>query len=121
MSPSKLLPLLLVQVVLICSQAEAAIVNPSEAAAVFNLNAVTGWVRFFESEEITTILVNLEGLDEPVTEWSIHQFPVDETLSPSDRCSLDNVGNVYDPRPPGVVVPEPCGDSACQVGDLSGR
>ena len=116
MSPSKLLPLLLVQVVL---QAEAAIVNPSEAAAVFNLNAVTGWVRFFESEEITTILVNLEGLDEPVTEWSIHQFPVDETLSPSDRCSLDNVGNVYDP--PGVGVPETCGDSVCKVGDLSGR
>ena len=94
--------------VLFCLQVRAAIVEPSQAAAVFNLNSVTGWVRFYESENQTTILVNLQGLDAAVMDWSIRTLPVDETLRPSVRCSEDYLGGVYTPR--GV-----------DVGNLSGR
>ena len=60
------------------------------------MNNVAGWVRFYVFETNGTIEVNLVGLSGNVT-WRIHEFPVDLTLDPADRCSRDNLGQVYDP------------------------
>ena len=109
---------------LVGSGVESAIVQPTSATAVFNSNGVTGWVRFFHSEPepLADIIVNLQGLTE-AADWSIHELPVDETLSPVDRCSEAYLGGVYNPTNEQVVNNSDCGNnpSACPVGDLSGR
>lgn len=99
---------------------EAAIVQPTSATAVFNLNGVTGWVRFFENDPLADIVLNLQGLTEDA-DWSIHELPVDETLSPNDRCSEAYLGGVYNPTNAPVVANPDCSANPCPVGDLSGR
>ena len=69
--------------------------TPTTASTTFNLNGVTGWVRFYEMENVTSILVNLVGFDGQTADWSIRQLPVDSTLQPLDRCSEDYLGGVY--------------------------
>ena len=120
---SSLPVLLLVLVPVSIIPAEAAIDQPISATAVFNLNGVTGWVRFFHNvpQPLTDILVNLQGLTQEA-EWSIRQFPVDETLSPSDRCSDDYLGTVFNPNNAAPVADNPdCSAVSCPVGDLSLR
>lgn len=120
--PMSLLPVLLVALVSVSIQVEAAIVQPTSATAVFNLNGVTGWVRFFQDNPLADVLVNLQGLTQNA-DWSIHQFPVDETLSPSDRCSDDYLGTVFNPNDapvPALSNPD-CSAVSCPVGDLSLR
>jgi hypothetical protein len=115
--------LLLVLVSAVSIQVEAAIVQPTSATAVFNLNGVTGWVRFFQDDPLADIVVNVQGLTQSA-DWSIRQFPVDETLSPSDRCSDEYLGSVFNPN---GVAPDPalsnpdCSTVSCPVGDLSLR
>ena len=105
---------------LLSSSVRAAVVNPTIAAAVFNLNGVTGWIRFFENENLTDVVVNLEGLSQGITGWSVRELPVDETLQPSERCSRAYLGKVYNPTD--VVLSAQCGGGAtCAVGDLYGR
>ena len=106
-------------VALLSTSARAAVVIPTQATAVFNLNGVTGWIRFSENEneDLTQILVNLEGLNQQDTEWSIHRLPVDKTLIPSERCSETYLGEVYNPDNVNI----PCDGIQCAVGDLSGR
>lgn len=107
--------------VLLSSSVRAAVVSPSVAAAVYNLNGVTGWIRFFESESEnqTGILVNLKGLSQEITGWSVRELPVDETIRPSDRCTQAYLGRVYDPTD--VVLATQCDNASCAVGDLYGR
>ena len=100
---------------------EAAIVQPTSATAVFNLNGVTGWVRFFHDDPLADIVLDLHGLTQDA-DWSIRELPVDETLSPSDRCSDAYLGSVYNPTGAPVVPNPNCtGVNSCPVGDLSGR
>ena len=87
------------------------VVNPTTASAVFNLNGISGWIRFYENETVTSILVNLIGLNQPVTEWSIRKLSADSTLQPSERCSETYLGGVYNT----TMV------TGSAVGDLSGR
>ena len=87
-------------------------VNPTRASAVFNLKGVTGQISFTEEQNITTIAVNLQGLRTSISQWSIRQLPADNTLSPTDRCSEEYLGGVYDNA---IAV------RATAVGDLSRR
>ena len=66
------------------------------ATAVFGASGVTGWIRFFEYYDHIAVVVNMVGFASNAS-WSIHQLPVDLTLSPSDKCSEDYLGPVYDP------------------------
>ena len=70
-------------------------IAPTAASSTFNLNGVTGWVRFYEMENVTSILVNLVGFNGQTADWSIRQLPVDSTLQPLDRCSEDYLGEIY--------------------------
>ena len=117
-----LLPILFLVLVSVSIPAVAAIDQPISATAVFNLNGVTGWVRFFhdEPQPLADVLVNLQGLTQDA-EWSIRQFPVDETLSPSDRCSDDYLGTVFNPNGAPIVSDPDCSAVSCPVGDLSLR
>ena len=99
-------------------QVEAAIVQPTSVTAVFNMNGVTGWVRFFQDDPPADILVNLQGLTQDA-DWSIHELPVDETLSPSDRCSENYLGIVFNPNDAPALSNPDCDTDRCPVGDLS--
>ena len=111
--------LVLLQLALVFSlKAEAAIVQPTSATAVFNMNGVTGWVRFFQDNPQVDILVNLQGLTENA-DWSIRELPVDETLSPSDRCSENYLGMVFNPNDAPALSNPDCNTDRCPVGDLS--
>lgn len=116
------LPVLLLVLVSVSIPAEAAIVQPISATAVFNLNGVTGWVRFFhdDPQPLADVLVNLQGLTQDA-DWSIREFPVDETLSPSDRCSDDYLGTVFNPNGAPASSNPDCSAVSCPVGDLSLR
>lgn len=87
------------------------VVNTTTASAVFNLNGISGWIRFYENDNHTSILVNLVGLNQLVTEWSIRELSADNTLQPSERCSVSYLGGVYNAS---MVM-------GSAVGDLSGR
>ena len=80
---------------------------PTTASATFNLNGVTGWIRFYEMETVTSILVNLVGFDGQTADWSVRQLPVDNTLQPLDRCSEDYLGGIYNAT---TVQGVPAGD-----------
>ena len=111
--------LVLLQLALVFSlKAEAAIVQSTSATAVFNMNGVTGWVRFFQDNPQVDILVNLQGLTENA-DWSIRELPVDETLSPSDRCSENYLGMVFNPNDAPALSNPDCNTDRCPVGDLS--
>ena len=113
---SSLLPLLLALVLSV--QVEAAVVQPTSATAVFNLNGVTGWVRFFQNDPLADIVVNLQGLTQDA-DWSIRNLPVDETLSPNDRCSEDYLDTVFNPNDAPAINNPDCNTDRCPVGDLS--
>ncbi len=68
---------------------------PTTASTTFNLNGVTGWIRFYEMENVTSILVNLVGFNGQTADWSVRQLSVDNTLQPLDRCSEDYLGGIY--------------------------
>lgn len=109
---SPVLLALILHAALLVSCQRVVVVNPTSANAVFNLNGVTGWIRFYENENLTSIIVNLEGLNQQVTEWSIRELPADNTLQPSERCSEAYLGRIYN-------TTNMLAGSA--VGDLSGR
>lgn len=109
---SPLLLAILLHLVAFASSQRVVVENPTRARALFNLNGVTGWIGFYENKTSTSIMVNLQGLEQPVSEWSIRELPADNTLSPSIRCSEDYLGGVYNTT--NMVM----GDAA---GDLSGR
>ena len=88
------------------------VVNPSAARAVFNLRGVTGSIMFYESQTGTSVMVNLQGLSQQVSMWSIREQPADNTVQPSNRCSEEYLGRVYNSS---TMV------NGAPVGDLSGR
>lgn len=115
------LPALLVVALAFSLHAEAAIDQPTSATAVFNMNGVIGWVRFFQEDPLANIVVNLRGLTQTAN-WAIRELPVDETLSPNDRCSDDYLGNVFNPNNVMLTMSNPeCSTVPCPVGDLSLR
>ena len=95
MKLSLILPVFLAVLVTTVITVPASAIAPTTASATFNLNGVTGWIRFYEMENVTSILVNLVGFDGQAADWSIRQLPVDNTLQPLDRCSEDYLGGVY--------------------------
>ena len=97
MKSSLILPVLLAMVVTTAiTVPSVSAIDPTTASATFNLNGVTGWLRFYEMENVTSILVNLVGFNgQTAADWSIHQLPVDNTLQPLDRCSEDYLGGIY--------------------------
>ena len=96
MKSSLILPVLLAVVVTVAiTVPSVSAINPTTASATFNLNGVTGWIRFYEMENVTSILVNLVGFNGQTADWSIRQLPVHNTLQPLDRCSEDYLGGIY--------------------------
>ena len=88
------------------------VVNPTAARAIFNLRGVTGLISLYENQNGTSIMVNLQGLNQQVSVWSIREQPADNTVRPSDRCSPDYLGGVYNTS---TMV------NGASVGDLSAR
>lgn len=97
MKSSLILPVLLATVVTIAITVPMGVsaIDSTTASATFNLNGITGWIRFYEMENVTSILVNLVGLNGQTADWSVRQLPVDNTLQPLDRCSEDYLGGIY--------------------------
>ena len=96
MRSSLIMPVLLATVVITAiTVPSVSAIDPITASATFNLNGVTGWIRFYEMENVTSILVNLVGFNGQTADWSIRQLPVDNTLQPLDRCSEDYLGGIY--------------------------
>ena len=103
---------LVVHMVVLVSCQRVLLVNPTRASAIFNLRGITGSISFNEEQNFTSVLVNLGGLSGSISQWSIRQLPADNTLSPTDRCSQEYLGGVYDNA---RMV------NGRVVGDLSGR
>ena len=95
MKCSLILPALLAVLVVTTTVVPASAIAPTTASSTFNLNGVTGWIRFYEMENVTSILVNLVGFNGQTAGWSIRPLPVDNTLWPLDRCSEDYLGGIY--------------------------
>lgn len=95
MKRSLIVPVLLALLFTTATVPAASAIAPTTASATFNFNGVTGWIRFYEMETVTSILINLVGFDGQTADWSIRQLPVDNTLQPLDRCSEDYLGGVY--------------------------
>lgn len=116
MKSSIIFPVLLA--LFVATSVPAIALAPTTASTTFNLNGVTGWIRFYEmeNENVTSILVNLVGFDGQIADWSIRQLPVDSTLQPLDRCSEDYLGGVYNAT---TVQGIAAGDLTARFGQIS--
>ena len=104
--------------------------TPISVTAHFDMNGVRGTIQFYQQDDCSpvTIDVNLQGLDQYEGEmwgWHVHERPINWALLEQNPCSLENVGDHYDPLnvASNENYTQNCADDPeeCEVGDLVGR
>ena len=95
--------------------------TPRVAIARFEEDGVTGEIVFRQSSPFspTTITVKLNGLSSRADGYHVHEFPVDETIPDSSKCTA--AGGHYNPR---NIIRDSSSSTtfdAYEIGDLSGK
>jgi len=92
---------------------------------VFNQGGVSGWMVFDELSNGSIAIYTGISSQRPLGGWHVHNFPVDFTSDPNERCY--GTGGHYDPSDrfgsssnysADCTVDTPLG---CEAGDLSGK
>ena len=91
------------------------------AVANFKEDGVTGRIIFKQSSPFspTTVRVQLNGLSSRADGYHVHEFPVDETIQGSSKCTA--AGGHYNPRNIVRNSSSPTTFDAYEIGDLSGK
>ena len=96
------------------------------ASVLFNQGGVTGWMSFTQQRSGATVIIETNIRSErPVGGWHVHNFPVDFTIDPADRCY--GAGGHYDPSDrvgAAANYSVECNLNTplrCEAGDLSGK
>ena len=95
--------------------------TPRVAIARFEEDGVTGEIVFSQSSPFspTAITVKLNGLSSRADGYHVHEFPVDETIPGSSKCTA--AGGHYNPRNIIRNSSSPTTFDAYEIGDLSGK
>ena len=95
--------------------------SPRIAKAKFQEDGVTGEIVFQQLSPFspTTVRVQLNGLSSRAGEYHIHEFPVDEAIQGSSKCTA--AGGHYNPRNIIRNSSSPTTFDAYEIGDLSGK
>jgi len=96
-----------------------------KASVLFNQGGVTGWISFTQQQSGAILIETNVRSEREVGGWHVHNFPVDFTTNPADRCA--GAGGHYDPSNrlgAAVNYSVNCSIYAqlqCEAGDLSGK
>ena len=95
--------------------------SPKIASAKFQEDGVTGQVVFKQSSPFspTVVRITLYGLLSRASGYQVHEFPVDETIPGSSKCTA--AGGYYNPRNITRNSSSPTTYDAYEMGDLSGK
>ena len=95
--------------------------TPRVAVARFAEGEVTGQIVFKQSSPFspTIIRVELSGLASSADGYHVHEFPVDEAIQGSSKCTA--AGGHYNPRNIVRNSSSPTTLDAYEIGDLSGK
>ena len=95
--------------------------SPRIASAKFQEYGVSGQIVFKQSSPFspTTVRIHLSGLSSGADGYHIHEFPVDETISGSSKCTA--AGGHFNPRNIVRNSSSPATFDAYEIGDLSGK
>ena len=95
--------------------------SPRIARAKFQEDGVTGQIIFKQSSPFspTIVRVQLNGLSSRAGDYHIHEFPVDEAIQGSSKCT--GAGGHYNPRNIIRNSSSPTTFDAYEIGDLSGK
>ena len=95
--------------------------SPRIASAKFQEDGVTGQVVFKQSSPFspTVVGITLNGLSSRAGGYQVHEFPVDETIQGSSKCTA--AGGHYNPRNITRNSSSPTTFDAYEMGDLSGK
>ena len=95
--------------------------TPRVAIARFEEDGVTGQIAFKQSSPFspTTVRVELSGLSSRADGYHVHEFPVDEALQGSSKCTA--AGGHFNPRNVVRNTSSPTTLDAYEIGDLSGK
>ena len=95
------------------------------------MNGVNGTVQLYQAHRSAPVQfhINLNGLDQYPAErfpWHVHMYPVDFSLLDDFPCSLENIGDHYDPFGVAVGLNTEVYDARCranvidcEIGDFS--
>ena len=94
---------------------------PRTAIARFQGDGVSGQIVFKQSSPFspTTVRIELSGLSSRADGYHVHEFPVDETISESSKCTA--AGGHFNPRNIVRNSSSPTTFDAYEIGDLSGK
>ena len=95
--------------------------SPRIARAKFQEYGVTGQIIFKQSSPFspTTVRIQLSGLSYRAGSYHVHEFPVDEAIQGSSKCTA--AGGHYNPRSIVRNSSSPTTFDAYEIGDLSGK